>query len=250
MPPKFHARPGPTVLILGGLVLLTSLGSWQTRRYYEKRDVEATIQRTIHAQPTPVATLAQLSDPALAYHKLSIPGTLDTRYNILFRHRQLDGHPGYWLATPLVLPDGKSAILVNRGWLPVDKGAELANTLPAPDATALVGVLHIPEQLLPDDIARKALAGAPIKPDAPPTQWRSLDLDAITGAMPYTFPSPASIFTLDAQHSGAPLPVASVDYLTAPYLTSDRHLGYAAFWFACALALAGLGLAAGFRVLR
>lgn len=250
MPRRLHARPGPTILILAGLVLLSSLGTWQTRRYYEKRAAEAIVRDNTLQAPVPAHTLAQLSDPSLAYRKVEVRGAIDTRYNVLFRHRQLQGRPGFWLASPLVLEDGKSAILVNRGWLPVAEGPALANTLPAPAAPALVGVIHLPEQLLPDEIAREALSGSKLSPGAAPTQWRSLDLDAIAAAMPYTFPLPGRILTLDAQHSGSPLPVASTDYTTAPYLTSDRHLSYAAFWFACTAALALLGLAAGLRVLR
>jgi surfeit locus 1 family protein len=247
---RFHARPGPTILILAGLVLLTSLGIWQTRRYYQKLDAERISRDHAHQPPIVLDTLPALQDPALAYRLVSIRGRLDTRYNVLLRHRQLQGRPGFWLVSPLVLPDGKSAVLVNRGWLPVEQGPGVAPRLPAPTADALTGVLFIPDEILPDVTTRAQLGGAKLDPTAPPTQWRTLDLDGIAAAMPYTFPSPARILTLDQRHSGSPFPIASTDYTTAPYLTSDRHLSYAAFWFTCALALAGLGLAAGFRVLR
>src|SRR5690606_20550024 len=76
----------------------------------------------------------------------------------------------------------------------------------------------------------------------------SYDVTAIADALPHTLPGRPVILTLDARHSGSPFPRASLEHITEPYLTAEKHLGYSVTWFTLALALItmyvcyGLGL--------
>lgn len=113
------------LLLLGTVVLVcASLGRWQLNRADERRTISAEIERGRQAAPVDIRSnmtteLVQPWRAALAY------GQWAEQFSVLLDNRNLDGRPGLWLATPLMLESG-SAVLVVRGWIPRPIGAEQA----------------------------------------------------------------------------------------------------------------------------
>ena len=105
-------------LLLLVLVALTclALGRWQLERAEQRRATALTI--TLGRQATPLSlnevTHARLQE-LKAWTPASAQGQWRGDLSLLIDNRNLDGRPGLWLATPLVMPDTR-AILVLRGW--------------------------------------------------------------------------------------------------------------------------------------
>ncbi len=248
---KPQVRLWPTLATLLGLAILLALGTWQLGRYQEKLKMEAQRDARATLEPLPITSLDAIDAQAHGYRLLRITGTLDNARSVLFKHRQLRGRPGYWLATPLVLEGGQAAIIVNRGWLPRAEAEDVAQRLIAEPATqaTYTGLLHVLDQNIPDEPKRASLKQGALTLEGQLTQWSSYDLEAIQGALPYRTPAQPMALVLDASHSGDPLPISSVAYLTTPYMTSDRHLGYMAFWYTTALMLVGMYVGAAFGLI-
>lgn len=142
-------RSALALVVLGVVAsVCISLGLWQLDRAAERDALAATIERGREQPPmelTPASRNADLTPwrPAVA------KGRWSNEQSVLLENRNLDGRPGYWLATPLLLaPAYTHAVLVLRGWLPRDMGA--AGKAPAlPDEPGNVQVrgellAHVP----------------------------------------------------------------------------------------------------------
>src|SRR5690606_4149781 len=92
--------------------------------------------------------LSAASRPAdfLPWRAATAQGQWLPQYTLLLENRNLDGRPGYWVATPLQLDAayGGPAVLVLRGWVPRDMHARgVLPAIPAEPGTVLVqGELH------------------------------------------------------------------------------------------------------------
>ena len=214
-----------------GLAILISLGTWQLGRYQEKLESEARRDRRAEQPPLELKSLADHSLAELDYRTLTLAGTLDTSHTVLFKHRQYQKRPGYWLASPLVFEDG-SAVMVNRGWVPFDQGPELAKELSqSPREGRFTGLFYILPQNITDARTRQEIANGKLSIKDDLTQWNSYDIAGVQDAMPHKLPDVPAVLILDESHNGAPFPLSSIETLTKPYMTSERHLGYSAFWY-------------------
>lgn len=231
-------RLWPTLGAAIGLTILLSLGTWQLKRYQYKLTQEQLQASSAKLPALTLTDLNQITPQTHNYRQVTVRGTFLNRDTVLFKHRQYDGHPGYWLASPLILEGTQQALLVNRGWVPRERASlaqEIAKTQAQPQT--LTGLLHLPDQIIADARQRAQLdAGQPLAQD-PPRQWSSYDLSAIQAKLDAAGPKQPTILVLDAKHSGDPFPIASHEHLTKPYMTSERHMSYCVFWYAMAAVL-------------
>lgn len=249
----FRPRLIPTLATLIGLVLLIGLGTWQYQRHSEKLTQEAAIAAQSTLPPLLVETLPNTAAEfeALSYRTITLTGTLDMSHAVLFKHRQYDHHPGFWLAAPLVTKD-RRAVWANLGWLPFDQGAALAKEMAAqpPVEATYSGLFYVLPQNIADSRSRAAIA----RGDFPAikgtqTQWHTYDIEALLTLTPYEMGTTPAVLVLDESHSGTPFPMASTQTITQPYMTADRHKGYFLFWYITAGALFMLYLGASFGVI-
>lgn len=241
---KFQLRVIPTILTLIGLAILLGLGTWQLGRYNEKIALEATRDTQLSKPAVKLDKLpASIAD--LNFRKVELTGTFDPSHTVLFKHRQYEKRPGFWLATPLVLTDG-STILTNRGWVPFDKGPEIAKSLTTRAPVTLTGVIHVLPRNIPDEITRGKFERGETTLTDNVVQWHTYDVEAIASHLPGDEVIDGAVFVLDEAHTGSPFPIASTAYMTKPYMTAERHQGYFMFWYSTAGALLMLYLAAGF----
>ncbi len=110
------------VAALAGALLTARLGWWQLDRAEQKLALQASLDA--RAQLPALDQLAQLAaTPAAAidqHHRLlRLSGRWSPAHTVLLDNRQMNGRPGFFVLTPLLLADG-SALLVQRGWLPRD----------------------------------------------------------------------------------------------------------------------------------
>src|SRR5690242_4050924 len=106
-----------TVLMTLGAFALAALcvrlGLWQWHRMEYKQHQQAVIERHLHADAVPVASILRPGrgvTEADAWTRVSVTGTFDARHQVTVKFTTRDGRAGADVVTPLVLPDG-SALL-------------------------------------------------------------------------------------------------------------------------------------------
>lgn len=245
----------PTLGTLIGLGILIALGTWQFNRYGEKLELEQKRDAQKQQPAVTITDVTTIQPEKLNYRRVKVTGTMDNARSVLFRHRQYQKRPGYWLGTPLVL-SGKTqsgqaqALLINRGWVPKQMGDQFLKELMTKKASpqTFEGMLHIPHRIIPDQ--RTRLAVKKDKTKLKGAHLASYDLSLLHQNLPQTHPKTPMILVLDKKHSGKPIPFASLSYITKPYMTSDRHMSYFVFWYAMAVVLLGLYLGYTFGFVR
>jgi surfeit locus 1 family protein len=190
------------------------LGFWQLDRLHGRRDINAMFAARGALPPVDLAT----ADPArLPYAHVTVAGTYDTTHEIVLSGRSYQDVAGNHVLTPLVLDDG-SAVLVDRGWVPLDTASPpVTGAAAAPTGAVTVAGLALP----PD-----AISTSPTSP-APSVVVR---IDLGRTDLPYRLvPVYVLLQTQDPpQASGVPVPVPP------PTLDEGPHLSYALQWFAFA----------------
>ena len=118
------------LLIMAGLA---RLGFWQLDRLGERRAENAELLAVLTSEVVDVntAVFPKLHDVSadLAPFKdrqASVKGHFDFSQQGLIKLQTWQGQPGVYMVAPLVLEDGKTAVLVNRGWVPEAERDNLA----------------------------------------------------------------------------------------------------------------------------
>ncbi len=117
-PLEFRPQWPITLLTLVVAGLLGSLGNWQLERASEKELLLA--QRERYADATPVSLTGEMADPeALRLRPVQSRGSYLPERQLLLDNQIENGRVGYQVLTPFVLEGGDTAVLVNRGWVPM-----------------------------------------------------------------------------------------------------------------------------------
>ena len=146
-------------------------------------------------------------------------GRYDNAHDVVLRGREYDGVPGVEIVSPLVLGNGKSAVLVDRGFLPSPDAVRVdADSFREPGTQRVAGfLLPIPSG-----------SGAPMQHEGR-TTWSRLDLVALRTALPYQI---YPYFILQLPDSTLP---RFPRRRPPPALDDGPHLSYAIQWFSFAL---------------
>ncbi len=213
-----------TLAMLPALSVLIGLGIWQ----WERRDWKNALVAHMEARMTapPLVLPAQIGTPSsLDYRRVSVRGRFLHGRELHVTGRTHQGRAGIHVITPLVRADGAGVVLVNRGWVPLDRRAS--------DRRAdgqLTGEVTV------EGIARLPGAQRAFVPDNQPTDnlWFWFDLPAMARAVGVESDSLAPV-VVDAVRPAPPsgLPVPGQTRVDLP----QNHLGYALTWFGLALAL-------------
>lgn len=210
--------------VVGGLIVVacTALGFWQLQRLSDRRSLN---DRLIAREAMPVVDIESLmplrggrSDPA-AYRRVRATGTFDSANEVVLRARSLRGRGGNHLLTPLVLPDG-GAVIVDRGWVPLEIDEPGADRAAPPDGRVTVTGILVPTEpkpilFGPSDPANGRLA----------TIGR-IDLARLGEQIPYPI-QPLAIAMEAQRPAGGEIPVAA----GRPPPGEGPHLAYAVQWF-------------------
>ena len=119
------------VFALAMVVLMVNLGLWQLRRLDERRADNAEVAAAMTQAPADIAAYLDTRGLPPAYTAVAAAGTYLSDAEVRVANRSSGGQPGFWLATPLELSDGRSVAVV-RGWVPRRSLAGLDDRSPAP----------------------------------------------------------------------------------------------------------------------
>lgn len=214
------------VIIVAGVFI--RLGIWQLDRLVERRSQNETIaQRTELAPVTLNELLGTVAVSDREYRRVVVEGTFDVDGEVLIRSRTHNGEAGFHVVTPLVLNDG-SAVLVNRGWVPLD-----LDTPPVSPALPPVGPVEVTGTVRESQSAPALGPRDPSEGNLERFYWIDIPRLQQQSSYPLAAVSIELVSQLPTQSGRLPIPVP------ARTLTEGSHLAYALQWFA--FAVIGLG---------
>ncbi len=220
--PRWIIATSAVVLIAG---LFVNLGFWQLRRLEEARQENQLLTARLALPPEDLEVMLQAVGEDLAaieYHPVTVSGVFDPSGEVLLRSRTLDGVAGFHVVTPLLTASG-DAVLVNRGWVPMEMDEPPVPAAPPDGQVVVEGLVRLSQErsgLGPVDPAEGELALLS-RLDIPRIQQQSEDELA---------PVSVDLTSVDPAAGDLPVPMG-------PPPTDDEgnHLAYAIQWFAFAV---------------
>jgi surfeit locus 1 family protein len=210
----------PALAGLPVLIILLGLGTWQAQRLVWKTDLLAQITAAEAAPPAPI------SDPPAPYAKLEAVGRFDHAREALLGVEIRANRMGARLMVPF-LRDSGPPILVDRGWVPLDRPGEIARPEGEQRITGYVRFGEAAGRFAAqDDVAGR--------------RFYHFDPVAIGSALGLPGMAPYALVLL-GQPGSLPEPAQS---LPRP---RNNHLGYAITWYGLALSLIGVFVAFAWR---
>lgn len=107
-------------------VLTASLGFWQLSRAKEKIAIQTERENRAKLPPLNTGELLVLQDNVSQTHALEswlhrlavVQGVWLADKTVYLDNRQMNGRPGFFVITPLLLANSEAVILIQRGWIP------------------------------------------------------------------------------------------------------------------------------------
>lgn len=210
----------PLLVVLPALAVLLGLGTWQMQRLAWKTDLLARIAAAEAAPPVPLG-----ADVPQGYAKVVATGRFDHGREALLGLEVRGTVLGAHLLTPL-LRDGAPALLVDRGWVPLERSLPVAR----PEGeVAVAGYVRAGETAgsfaATDDVAGR--------------RFYTFDPGAIGRALGLPEVAPFGLVALAPPGTPAATLPAAARSLPRP---TNSHLGYAITWYGLAAALVGVFL--------
>ncbi|MBC7605326.1 MAG: SURF1 family protein [Ramlibacter sp.] len=208
-----------------GVAITIALGFWQWGRAADKIALQASIDQRKRMPAIDSATLlATKSLAGIVHRPVVLRGVWLPRNTVFLDNRQMQGHPGFYVVTPLKLEGSGVPVLVERGW--VQRNFVEREKLPAIETPD--GPVEIQGRVAPPPAKLYEFAGAQagaIRQNLDMTQFR-----AETGlALP----------SLAVQQTGEASQGLLRDW-PQPGSGSERNYGYAFQWWAIAFVIAFL----------
>lgn len=222
-----------TLVVLAVAALFIRLGFWQLDRLSQRRAHNALVRAQAAMPALNLNQSLPLDEPEdLQYRSVIVTGEYLPGDEVLLANRKWDNQLGAHLLTPLKIDGSPYAILVDRGWVPLEEAA-LPERLQfaEPGKVTVQGRLQLTQQqpaLMGGSTVNAAQSG---RRDA----WNFIDIGSID-AQSQSDLLPVYLVAAPQGDTQA-LPVRSLPDLE---LSEGSHLGYAAQWFAfAAIALIG-----------
>ena len=129
------------IFALAMVVLMVNLGFWQLRRLDERRANNTQVAAAMSQSPSDIAAYLDALGPPPEHTAVAAAGTYLSDAEVRIGNRSSGGQPGFWLATPLELGDGR-AVAVVRGWVPrrAVTGLDDRTTAPPEGEVTVVGL--------------------------------------------------------------------------------------------------------------
>jgi surfeit locus 1 family protein len=216
-------------LVLAVVIILVNFGLWQLRRLEQRRALNRDILAGL-SQPPATLTGANVDPDALHFRRVSVTGTFDNAEGIVLRGRSLNSRPGAELVVPLRIKGTERAVLVNRGWIPLESSTlEERRLYDVEEEVAIEGIAYR-TQTRPDSYF------APTDPTPKPGEgrldaWFRVDIERIQEQVSYPL---LPVFIEQSPDPEANAPPFSTENLD---LSEGPHLGYALQWFSFAIIL-------------
>jgi surfeit locus 1 family protein len=229
----FEPRVFTTLLAIGLIAMLVSLGRWQLHRADEKRVLFDSFAAA-GAAPEHI----DLGSPKVPrYSRVEAVGSYDATRQVLIDNMVEGERPGYFVITPFALQGG-GWVLVNRGWVPLGQTRADRPAIPVADS---LRTIRGRADNLPSPGIRMGVP-APLVPPYPVVAAYPTRAEVAQLLKESSWVTAADLILLDAGE-----PDGYVRNWAPPGFPPMRHVGYAVQWFGLALALAVIYVVTNFR---
>lgn len=279
---KIFWRMNILIPVLSLAFLFLCLSYWQWTRHVSKKDLIQKLSERIVSEPINLkeratgTTAIEISE--LLHHRARVEGSFDFKHEMVLRNRRLDGQAGELVITPLRFADNSGAVLVIRGFIPLELSSreKRAQFQMPTTPTQLIG-------LVKEGAYQKLLA-----PADPPSgglnpwvdAWLRVDIEKMQRQIPYPI-LPVYLEQLDdtplaelktkvikensekaeilslAMRAAVPAPhnqdKSNIEYprpFFDAYVSAGRHLGYVFEWAIMAIMTLLIGIVLQMRPKR
>lgn len=211
----------PTFFVLVAAAVCIRLGIWQLDRLEQRRAFNAQFESMRAATPLDLNEGIPENISSMEWRVVTVAGKYDFENQVALRNQYHDNQHGYHLVTPLLF-DGK-AILVDRGWIPVDADWR---SFDEPVEITLTG------QIRPGS-GKPAFGGVadPLPAMGEKLEiWNNFDVEHMTPQFPYPILNVYLQPDVDPNDVTPPIP-----YQPVVEITEGPHFGYALQWFSFAV---------------
>lgn len=221
---EFTPRRIPTLATIVLLPILISLGFWQLDRAEQKRDILRQYEQQQHKVALNL-NADSIQNKYQSYQQVEVTGRFDTAQQFLLDNKVYQGRAGYQVITPLLLPNHREAILVNRGWIPQTESRLQLPTIPTPtENISITGMIKL-------DVANSFHLGeSGIQSDTWPRIIQWIDTEQMVEKLGYKI-HPFVILLDPGNEAGF------VREWYIKKINPEKNTSYAVQWFALALAL-------------
>jgi surfeit locus 1 family protein len=223
------------VVVVALAILFINLGFWQLSRMEERRlENEVGESRFAEESQDLTALLEGAGDDtgSLEFRRATFTGEYQAADEVLIRSQVYQAVSGFHVITPLVGEDG-TAVLVNRGWVPLD-----ADEVPVTAAAPPEGEVTVTGWIRP---AQTRGALGPTDPEEGRlVTMNRVDIERIQKQVSYPL-EPVYISALEGTDGELPVPAPG-----PTFGDEGPHLGYAIQWFSFAV----IGVVGYFFLLR
>jgi len=217
------------VATLVGMAVTARLGVWQLSRASQKEALQSALDARSGLPELTLASLPATEVEAASQHyrPVRLQGEWKQGATVFLDNRQMNGHPGFFALTPLMLGPN-DAVLVQRGWSPRD----MQDRTHTPSVSTPSGRVEVRGQVAPTpgrlfDFAGPAASGA-IR--------QNLVLADFSRELGVTL-RPWTVLQAD---SSATAGDGLLRQWPRPATDIHKHYGYAFQWFALCALMAGL----------
>jgi len=216
----------PTLVYLCLLPMLSALGMWQLDRSEQKRAFLKEQEQALATETLHLSATIEHNTEALRYRNVEVTGRYDVAHQFLIDNQISDGKAGYFVLTPFILTGETKAVLVNRGWIPLNQNRSILPDLQINKAEAIIAgrINHFPSVGI-------KLAGAEIPTEGWPSVVQVVDSDVLAKKLGY------SLFQFQIELAKKLPDGYKREWHTSTIMQPEQHTAYAIQWFALALTL-------------
>lgn len=206
------------------VVLLVSLGFWQLGRSEQKRVFIE--QQQLSTDKTVLQSLTQADLNVDRYRQVKLTGYYDSAKQFLLDNQIVNGQAGYFVMTPFKLVGNEQVVLVNRGWVALNKDRRILPIIHVNQSQrTITGIInHFPSVGI-------KLAGAEIPTAGWPSVVQIVDHKVLAEKIAY----PLLDFQIELNKTESDGYIR--DWKKKIIMSPEKHTAYAVQWFALAITL-------------
>ena len=208
------------------VTLLISLGFWQLGRADEKKVFLEKQKISAEKDNIDIKSALTTIPEDLRYRKIELTGEYDEQHQFLIDNQIVNGQAGYFVMTPLKIDGVNKTVLVNRGWVALNKDRQI---LPKLSVTTLNTTLKGRINNFP--VVGIRLAGAEIPTEGWPSVVQVVDINILSKKLSVSL-LPFQIELNADMNNGY-----KREWKKSTIMPPEKHIAYAVQWFGLAITL-------------